>query len=211
MHAEPELAGGRDHRVEFVERPHAPSRRVVRVLEGQHGRPLIRDLRARLRSDAHLLRSQAAAVPSKPERHEAGMRRCAAVLVDHDMRGLLGDEDVAGSTVQLHGDLVGHRRRRDEDRRLLAQQRRDARLQLVDAGILALLLVPDRSLGDGTSHPLGRSRSGIGAEVDHGAHATVRTWIWSFSRAHSPSLESRPTVRGKSGNGRRAALPRTTT
>ena len=138
------------------------------------------------------------------------MCRRAAVLVDHDVRGLLGDEDVARPCVQLQGDLVGHRRGREEDRRLLAQERRDACLQLVHTRILTLLLVADAGLRDRAAHPLGRLRGGVGAEVDHAAHATVSAWIWSFSRARSPSVTSRRTARARSGSGRRAARPPTT-
>ena len=53
----------------------------------------------------------------------------AAVLVDHDVRVLLGDEHVARSRVQLERDLVRHRRRRDEERGLVAEERRGPLLQ----------------------------------------------------------------------------------
>ena len=45
---EPDLARGRDDLVELVERPHAPARGVVRVLEREDRRALVGHLRARL-------------------------------------------------------------------------------------------------------------------------------------------------------------------
>ena len=46
--------------------------------------------------------------------------------------------------------------------------RGDALLQLVDARVLALLLVADPRLGDRSAHALRWLRRGVGAEVDHG-------------------------------------------
>ena len=46
--ASPSSRAGRDDLVELVERPDAPARAVVRVLEREHGDALVRDLRARL-------------------------------------------------------------------------------------------------------------------------------------------------------------------
>ena len=46
-----------------------------------------------------------------------------------DVRVLLGEEHVARARVELQRDLVRHRRRRQEDRRLLTEQRRDAVLR----------------------------------------------------------------------------------
>ena len=59
------------------------------------------------------------------------------------MRVLLAHELVAELGVQAQRHLVRHRRGRDEDGLVLAEQRRCARFQLVDGRILALLLVAD--------------------------------------------------------------------
>ena len=174
MDGETDLARGRDDVLELVERPDAPAGRVVRVLEREDRRALIGDLRARLGSRAHLLRREPPAVAGKRRRHEPRVRSRAAVLVDHDVRVLLRDEDVAGPRVQLERDLVRHRRGRHEDRRLVPEERRGALLERVDGRILALLLVPDLRLRDRAPHALGRPRRGVGAQVDHGRDATVR-------------------------------------
>ena len=55
MDGEAELARGRDDVVELVERPDAPARAVVRVLEREHRRALVGDLRARRGGGADLL------------------------------------------------------------------------------------------------------------------------------------------------------------
>ena len=119
----------RDDLVELVERPDPSAGAVVRVLEREQHGTLVRDLRARLGSVAHLLGRDAAASSRQREGHEPRVGRRAPVLVDHDVRVLLRDEDVSGPRVELQRDLVRHRRRREEDRRLLAEQRRDALLQ----------------------------------------------------------------------------------
>ena len=98
------------------------------------------------------------------------MGRSAAVLVDDDVREPVGDEHVAGSRVQLEGDLVRHRGRREEERRLLAEKGRRTLLQGRHRGILATLLVADVGGGDRSAHPVRRARRGVGAQVDHGDH-----------------------------------------
>ena len=69
------------------------------------------------------------------------MRGRAAVLVDEDVRRLLGEQHVARPSVELERDLVGHRRGRDEESSLLAEQRGNPVLELGDGRVLALLLV----------------------------------------------------------------------
>ena len=91
----------------------------------------------------------------------------AAELRDEHVRVLLADELVAELRVQAQRDLVRHRRGREEDRLVLAEQRGGACLQLVDGRILALLLVADDRRGDRGAHPLGRLSRRVGAKVDH--------------------------------------------
>ena len=69
------------------------------------------------------------------------------------MRVLLGEQLVAGLGEEAQRDLVRHRRGREEDRLLLAEQPRRALLELVDGRILALLLVADLGRGDRRAHP----------------------------------------------------------
>ena len=93
------------------------------------------------------------------------------------MAVLLADELVAELGVQAQRDLVRHRRRRKEDRLLLAEQPRRPRLQLVDGRVLALLLVADDCRGDRGAHGGGGARGGVGAKVDHRREATLNAWI----------------------------------
>ena len=53
----------------------------------------------------------------------------------------LDEERVAGCAKDVEGDLVRHRRRRQEHRFLVAEELGASPLELVDRGILPLLLV----------------------------------------------------------------------
>src|SRR5688500_7371113 len=150
----------------------------------------------------------------------------SAELRDEDVTVLFADELVARLGVQAERDLVRHRRGRQEDRLLLAEQRSGARFELVDGRIFAPLLVADGSLGDGGAHPGGGPRRGVGAQVDHGAEpnglrcpypyrpcsapwltyvaATLARWTSSCSRARSPTAASRPSAPARCGSGLRA-------
>ena len=107
------------------------------------------------------------AVRVEPLHDEARVDRRAAPLVDQDVRPLLRDELAAGPAEHAQRDLVRHRRRRQEERRLVAEQRGHAALQLVRGRILALLLVADFGSGHRLEHPGRRLRDGVGAQVDH--------------------------------------------
>jgi hypothetical protein len=60
-------------------------------------------------------------------------------------------------------DLVRHRRGREKDGLLLAEQGRATRLELVDRRILAALLVADGGLRDRGAHARRRTGGGVGA------------------------------------------------
>ena len=72
-----------------------------------------------------------------------------------------------GSREDPQRDLVRHRRGRDEDGLLLAEQRGAAALELEHGRVLALLLVADDRLGDRPAHLGRRLGERVGAEVDH--------------------------------------------
>jgi hypothetical protein len=95
------------------------------------------------------------------------MDRRTAQLRDQEVRVLLGDQLVAGVSEHPQRDLVRHRRRRDEDRVLLAERVGRAPLELVDRGILAQLLVADLCIRNRLAHRGRRLRRRIGAKVDH--------------------------------------------
>ena len=83
---------------------------------------------------------------------EAGVHRRAALLGDEDVRVLLGDQHVPGLGLDPEGDLVRHRRRRQEDRFLLPEQLRCPALELEHGRVLALLLVADDRVRDRLPH-----------------------------------------------------------
>ena len=124
-----------------------------------------------------LLAAEDAGGRVEPPHHQPRVERRPAELRDQHVRGRLRIELVAGTAKQMQRDLVRHRRGREEDRLLLAEQLRAAPLQLVDGRIFALLLVPNLGRGDRGAHARGRLRDGVGAKVD--AHPdTLDMWTW---------------------------------
>ena len=81
-----------------------------------------------------LLRRRPPRVGDEPVHDEAGVDRRAAPLVDEDVRPLLGEELAAGPAEHAQRDLVRHRRGRQEERRLVAEQLGHPALQLVVVG-----------------------------------------------------------------------------
>ena len=67
--------------------------------------------------------------------------------------------------VQLEGDLVAHRPRRNEQARLPAQQGRDPALQIRNGGVLSEYVVADDGGRHGSAHPCGGTGHCIRAEV----------------------------------------------
>ena len=160
--------GDGDDGIELVERPDAAARDVVRVLDDEHSRALVDDVLDGRRCRLHLGRRHPAGESRQADSEQPRVGGCAAELVDEDVRVLLGEEHVARPAVELEGDLVRHRRGREEDRAVLSEQLGDALLQLVDGRILAHLLVTDDGGGDGGTHPRRRAGDGVGAKIDHG-------------------------------------------
>ncbi len=150
-----------DRRAELVERPDAAAGAAVGVLEHEHapGAELV-DL-------LDLLRRRPARVRFEPLHDEARVDRRAAPLVDEDVRPLLRHDLAAGPAEHAQRGLVRHRRRRQEERRLVPEQLGHPALQLVRGRILALLLVADLGSRHGREHPGRRLRDGVGAQVDH--------------------------------------------
>jgi hypothetical protein len=88
-------------------------------------------------------------------------------LVPKDVGHRLGDDLVARLGQRAERDLIRHRRGREEDGLLLAEQLGGALLECNDGRVLAFLLVSDGRFGDGLAHAGGWLRDGVRAKVDH--------------------------------------------
>jgi len=133
--------------------------------------PRRRDVHARAVADLpdDLIRREAPVRAREPDGEKAGVRRRAAELRQHDVRVALDEERVARPAEDVQRDLIRHRRRREKDRLLVAEELRPTPLELVDGRVLPLLLVADRRFGDRPAHRLGGLGEGVGAKVDHAA------------------------------------------
>ncbi len=167
MEAEVELERERVQLADLLQRPDPPAARVVRVLDPEQAGPRRVDRRDAVRG-AHLLGAEPAGDAREPARDDAGVDGRPAELGDEDVAVLLADQLVAELGVQADRDLVRHRRGRQEDRLVLAEQPRRALLELVDRRVLAPLLVADRGGRDRGAHARRRPGGGVRAEVDHG-------------------------------------------
>jgi hypothetical protein len=162
-----ELAARLGHCLHLGERPDASPCGVVRVLDRDDpSRRHVAEVALACRG-AHLIRGEAAVPGRDRPGHEPRVHRRPAELGDEDVRQLLGDQLVAGLAEHAKRDLVRHRRRRNEDGVLVAEEIGRAPLELVDGRILADLLVAHFGVRDCLPHGFGRLRRRIGAEVDH--------------------------------------------
>ncbi len=98
--------------------------------------------------------------------HHAGEHGRAATLGIDNMRGLVGYDFVSGLAVNHDRNLVAHRPRRHEDRRLLAQHICNHFAKPVGRRILTALLIADRRTCHRLSHRRGRTCLGIAIKVD---------------------------------------------
>ena len=167
MRDEPTLVRRVDRRLELVERPDAPAARAVRVLE--HDDAARAEQMRLLRCD--VLGRDATRLPRHAFRVQAGVDRRPAPLPDQDVGVLLGEEHRPRRRLRAKRDLVRHRRRRQEERRLVAEQLRHASLELVRRRVLEVLLVADLGGGHRRAHACGGLRQRVRAEIDHRATA----------------------------------------
>ena len=131
---------------------HDPRARIVHVLGPDHGFHMGRredTVRAEDRADA-----------------DAGQCRGPTALKVVAVRGVVADQLVARLGGRTDRDLVGHRPRRDEQGGLFAQEARHPLLQPVDSRVIAEHIVADLCRGDGRTHPCGRPRDGIAAQIN---------------------------------------------
>src|SRR6266511_6354445 len=107
------------------------------------------------------------------------------------MRGAVEVELIAaGPDVQADGDLVAHRPRGKEQRRVLAEKLGHPLLQRVDGRVEPALLVADLRLRHRPAHGLGGPGLGVGVQVDRVAHAG-RTLASAAFRWRSTSLRTK--------------------
>ena len=142
-----------------------PPRAVVRVLDLDEGRRRIEQVTSRLVGVNELVRREDAAGADLGELH-TGVRRAAAGLVPDGVALAADDHVVARTGERAQRHLVGHRARRQPERRLLAEQLGDALLQRVDRRVFAELIVADVGRGHRGAHAGRGIRDGIGAEID---------------------------------------------
>ena len=160
---------------QLLERPHTPAGAAMRLLEHDDAR------RLQVVGDPHdvaqLVRCDPTAVARQRMRHEPRVHGGAARLEDEHVRPLLCDQLSAAFALAEERDLVRHRRRRQEQRLLLAEQLGGAPLQLVDRRILPQLLVAHVRGRHRSAHLGGRLRGRVGAKIDHRAILAAR-WTW---------------------------------
>jgi hypothetical protein len=113
--------------------------------------------------------------------------RTAAFEAD-DVRGRVAQHRLAGPTMHGQRNLVRHRARRQEYRRVLAEQVGAARDQAVHARILVRAFVADLGRGHRRAHRGGRLRLGVAGEVDQVGRRHRGLGILGRRNAHrSPS------------------------
>ncbi len=123
------------------------------------------------------------------------MRSGPTELGEHDVSVALDEEGVAGTAQDVQRDLVRHRRRRQKDRLLLAEELGPDPLELVDGRVLALLLVADDRGGDRLPHPGRGLGKRVGAQIDHrNANSALGGLPWegdSRRASRTPITEAR--------------------
>src|ERR1700760_2844842 len=115
----------------------------------------------------------------------------AAELRDHEGRPRLDQELRSALAEDRERDLIRHRRGRQVDGLVLAEERGRALLERGHRRILASLLVADLGLRHRGPHPGGRLRLRVRAEVDHGGQA------YPQNRCRTPELTPEPEARSR--------------
>src|SRR2546425_918819 len=176
-------------RLHLRRRPDAPAAAVVRVLD--RDRPLARIVvgLAGAEHGPHRLRREDPARTVDDQALRAPERRDGAALVIDDMAAPVADDLFAHARERAEGDLVRHRPGGHPHGRFLAQQRRDAVLQRIDGGVLAVHVVAHFGGRDGLAHPGGRAGDGIAAQIDE-VHWMLRA-VRCARRGRSPRLRAR--------------------
>ena len=161
------LPGGGDHGAEPRDILHRAAAEVVAVLEHDQ-RHVGGVVPPRRHGRAHVVGREMAARRVDHARHHPGDLGHSRELVAAHVAAALGQHLVAAPGQEPDRDLVAHRARRDEERRLHPQELGRALFQPVDGRILAVDVVADLGLRHGLAHLRGRLGDGVGAQVDGG-------------------------------------------
>ena len=133
---------------------------VVGVLDRDEAGRRVDDVPRRLVRRAQIGGGEEPALADRQELHP-GIGRTRTRFVPDDVRLVAEDDLVAGPRQDLQRDLVGHCAARHKECGFLAEQFGDALLQVIDRGVLAILVVADRC----RSHRLPHSGRGPGHSV----------------------------------------------
>ena len=173
VQGEAELAGGGRDVGQLVEAPHGAACAVVGVLERDDARARVVVGPVGPHGGAQLLAREAAEPSGQPTADQARVHGRAALLADEDVRALLADQLLARPREDAERELVGKRRRREKERRLLAEQLRPTPLQLVDGRVLARVVITDLGVRHGGPHRRRRTGLHIAAQLDHAADSSI--------------------------------------
>jgi hypothetical protein len=190
MQAQAQLSTRVRHGADLLQRPDPASGAVVRVLDRHDPRARGVQVLERVCGCPDLLRGEPATVSRQWAREESAVRRRPAELGHEDVGVLLGKHLVPRLAVESQRNLVRHRRGRDEDGLVVAQELRNPALEEVDRGILALLFVTDLGRSDRGTHRRRRPCRRVGAKVDHARFpaASIGSAPCSSSSSRSSSL-----------------------
>ena len=186
-------------------------RRSWRVLEDDQRRPRVMNVGVADPLLDRFERRDAARARQRPHLH-SGDQPEPARLVHEDVRALLAEDLLAGLGEDLDADLVAHRARRHEERRLAAEERGYALLQAVDGRVVAEHVVADLGLRHRAPHVGARARDGVAAEVRRPRRPRSRRdrLARADPRLHAaqPLRGSRPSWRSSAGRSPRRAFER---
>ena len=130
---------------------------------------------------------QAAIIGIEHAQRDTRQGRGGAGFVVEDVTAAVCDRFITRRRVQPQGDLVGHRPRRHEQRRLLGQHRGDPLLQGTHRRVIAKAVVSDHRRGHRRTHRGGRSGDGVTAQIDRLAGQTIAILVFDRVITHRDS------------------------
>ena len=146
-----------------LERVDPAAAAVVRVLQADQPRPDVVHVVVGPDRVAQVVEREQAAIPLERPRRHAREPGDPARFPDVDVRRRRAEQLVARLRVDADADLVGHRARRNEHGRLLAQQLGRPGLETLDGRVFAEDVVADLRLGHRPPHPGRRLRHRVGS------------------------------------------------